>query len=74
MQRDHRNSQTVFIVLRRHKITNLSRPKGWAVFKHHVHVRWYINLIILKTPILPLNSGSKHSVDLASATGRTLPR
>jgi len=37
-------------------------------------VRWSIDLIILKAPILPLNGRPKHSVDLACATRRTLPR
>ena len=73
MQRDHRNSKTAFIMLRRHKITNLSWPERWAVFKNHVHVRWSIDLIIFKAPVLPLNGGPKHSVDLACATRRTLP-
>ena len=36
-------------------------------------MRWRIDLIILKAPILPLNGGPKHSVDLACATRGTLP-
>ena len=72
MKRDHGNPECA-LMLGRHKVPDLGGPQRRAVLQNHVHMRWHIDLIVLKAPILPLNGRPKHSVDLACAAGGALP-